>query len=173
MRDALLQVGYHRDQADAIARQLSTPGGGSAPTSRTAPSARPKARARLGDHGDGEDAERPLPAPRSDAEQAAYARLCGLPFGTWFEFVTNQQGDLKRQRLSWYSPITDRALFVNQRGHKTAEYSLDTLSRLLAQGQARTVAVARARLIDRAWHATVRALRTLAGAPAGALEGDA
>ncbi|WP_369979565.1 DUF1631 domain-containing protein [Xanthomonas bundabergensis] len=173
VRSALLQVGYHQDEADAIARRLSTPGGGDTLTSRTELSARLKARTRLGDQG--EDAERPLPAPRNAAEQAAYARLRSLPFGTWFEFVTNQQGDLKRQRLSWYSPITDRALFVNQRGHKTAEYSLDALSRLLAQSQARIVTEDRARLIDRAWHATVRALRTLAGAPApaGPLEDDA
>ncbi|MBB4127040.1 hypothetical protein GGR77_002354 [Xanthomonas translucens] len=163
VRSALLQVGYHQDEAEAIARRLSTPGGGDTLTSRTELSAKLKARTRLGDQGD--DAERPLLAPRNEAEQAAYARLRSLPFGTWFEFVTNQQGDLKRQRLSWYSPITDRALFVNQRGHKTAEYSLDALSRLLAQGQARIVTEDRARLIDRAWHATVRALRTLAGAP--------
>ncbi|MBN6113357.1 DUF1631 domain-containing protein [Xanthomonas bonasiae] len=163
VRSALLQVGYHQDEAEAIARRLSTPGGGDTLTSRTELSAKLKARTRLGDQG--EDGERPLLAPRNDAEQAAYARLRSLPFGTWFEFVTNQQGDLKRQRLSWYSPITDRALFVNQRGHKTAEYSLDALSRLLAQSQARIVTEDRARLIDRAWHATVRALRTLAGAP--------
>ncbi|QNH20060.1 hypothetical protein HEP73_00958 [Xanthomonas sp. GW] len=163
VRSALLQVGYHQDEAEAIARRLSTPGGGDTLTSRTELSAKLKARTRLGDQG--EDGERPLLAPRNEAEQAAYARLRSLPFGTWFEFVTNQQGDLKRQRLSWYSPITDRALFVNQRGHKTAEYSLDALSRLLAQSQARIVTEDRARLIDRAWHATVRALRTLAGAP--------
>ncbi|WP_369915757.1 DUF1631 domain-containing protein [Xanthomonas sp. NCPPB 3005] len=163
VRSALLQVGYHQDEAEAIARRLSTPGGGDTLTSRTELSAKLKARTRLGDQG--EDGERPLLAPRNDAEQAAYTRLRSLPFGTWFEFVTNQQGDLKRQRLSWYSPITDRALFVNQRGHKTAEYSLDALSRLLAQNQARIVTEDRARLIDRAWHATVRALRTLAGAP--------
>jgi hypothetical protein len=171
VRSALLQVGYHQDEAEAIARRLSTPGGGDTLTSRTELSAKLKARTRLGDQG--EDGERPPLAPRNEAEQAAYSRLRSLPFGTWFEFVTNQQGDLKRQRLSWYSPITDRALFVNQRGHKTAEYSLDALSRLLAQSQARIVTEDRARLIDRAWHATVRALRTLAGAPvpADTLEG--
>ncbi|MBN6152576.1 DUF1631 domain-containing protein [Xanthomonas sp. AmX2] len=162
---ALRQVGYHEDEAGAIARRLSTPGGEDEFSSRTELSAKLKARTRLGDQGDG---ERQTLAPRSVAEQAAYARLRSLPFGTWFEFVVNQQGDLKRQRLSWYSPVTDRALFVNPRGHKVAEHSLDALSRLLAQGQARIVTEDRARLIDRAWHATVRALRSLAGAPAPA-----
>lgn len=168
---ALLQVGYHQQEAEAIARRLSTPGGTDATTSRTELSVRLKARSRLGDQG--EDGERPTMPPRNEAEQAAYARLRTLAFGTWFEFVVNQQGDLKRQRLSWYSPITDRALFVNQRGQKVAEHTLDGLSRLLAQGQVRIVSEDRARLIDRAWQAAVRALRTLAGAPAAddAMEG--
>ncbi|UYC13130.1 DUF1631 domain-containing protein [Xanthomonas sp. CFBP 8445] len=168
---ALLQVGYHQQEAEAIARRLSTPGGTDATTSRTELSVRLKARTRLGDQG--EDDERPSLPPRTETEQAAYARLRTLPFGTWFEFVVNQQGDLKRQRLSWYSPITDRALFVNQRGQKAAEHTLDGLARLLAQGQARIVSEDRARLIDRAWQAAVRALRTLAGAPAAddAMEG--
>ncbi|MBO9828652.1 DUF1631 domain-containing protein [Xanthomonas sp. A2111] len=168
---ALLQVGYHQQEAEAIARRLSTPGGTDATTSRTELSVRLKARTRLGEQG--EDGERPSLPPRNEAEQAAYARLRTLPFGTWFEFVVNQQGDLKRQRLSWYSPITERALFVNQRGQKTAEHTLDGLARLLAQGQARIVSEDRARLIDRAWQAAVRALRTLAGVPAAddAMEG--
>ncbi|MBB5875151.1 DUF1631 domain-containing protein [Xanthomonas sp. 3498] len=161
---ALLQVGYHQQEAEAIARRLSTPGGADATTSRTELSMRLKAHTRLGEQG--EDGERPSLPPRTEAEQAAYARLRTLAFGTWFEFVINQQGDLKRQRLSWYSPITDRALFVNQRGQKAAEHTLDGLARLLAQGQARIVSEDRARLIDRAWQAAVRALRTLAGAPA-------
>ncbi|MCW0387818.1 MULTISPECIES: DUF1631 domain-containing protein [Xanthomonas] len=168
---ALLQVGYHQQEAEAIARRLSTPGGTDATTSRTELSVRLKARTRLGEQG--EDGERPSLPPRNEAEQAAYARLRTLPFGTWFEFVVNQQGDLKRQRLSWYSPITERALFVNQRGQKAAEHTLDGLARLLAQGQARIVSEDRARLIDRAWQAAVRALRTLAGVPAAddAMEG--
>ncbi|HBK47407.1 MAG TPA: DUF1631 domain-containing protein, partial [Xanthomonadaceae bacterium] len=158
---ALLQVGYHRDEAGAIARRLSTPGGEDDVTSRTELTAKLKARARLGES-DGAARKEPL-APRSEAEQRCYNRLRVLPFGTWFEFVTNQQGDARRQRLSWYSPVTDNALFVNQRGQRIGEQSLDGLARLMAHGQARIVTEEKGRLIDRAWHATVRALRTLAG----------
>ena len=50
-----------------------------------------------------------------------------MPFGSWIEFVTNQQGDVVRRRLSWYSPVTDNALFVNQRGQRVGEQSLDSL----------------------------------------------
>ncbi|KLD72092.1 DUF1631 domain-containing protein [Xanthomonas pisi] len=159
---ALLQVGYHHDEAAAIARRLSTPGGEDELTSRTELTAKLKARARLGDQGD-TVTRKPSTTPRTPDEEACYVQLRSLPFGTWFEFVINQQGDLRRQRLSWYSPMTGNALFVNQRGQKLGEQSLDGLARLMASGQARLLVEEKSRLIDRAWHATVRTLRSLAG----------
>ncbi|MCC4619407.1 DUF1631 domain-containing protein [Xanthomonas cassavae CFBP 4642] len=159
---ALLQVGYHHDEAAAIARRLSTPGGEDELTSRTELTAKLKARARLGDQGEGA-ARTPATAPRTPAEEEYYTQLRSLPFGTWFEFTINQQGDLRRQRLSWYSPMTDHALFVNHRGQKVGDHSLDGLARLMASGQARLLVEEKSRLIDRAWHATVRTLRSLAG----------
>ncbi|RYE86961.1 MAG: DUF1631 family protein, partial [Oxalobacteraceae bacterium] len=167
---ALLQVGYHPDEAAAIARRLSTPGGEDEMTSRTELTAKLKARTRLGDQGDSTP-RKDIATPRSPAEEACYTQLRSLPFGSWFEFVINQEGDLRRQRLSWYSPMTGNALFVNQRGQKVGEQSLDGLARLMAGGQARLLVEEKSRLIDRAWHATVRTLRTLAGqAPATEVE---
>ncbi len=159
--NALLQVGYHQDEAAAIARILSTPG--AAETSALLPGSdtTPQLRARVGVQS--EDNEPPLP-PRTVDEQAAYEHLRSLPFGTWFVFVTDQQHNPKRQRLSWYSTSTERALFVNQRGQKTADYSLDGLARLLARGQVSIITGNRTRLIDRAWQAAMHTLRTLAGA---------
>ena len=92
-----------------------------------------------------------------------YEQLRVMPFGTWIEFVTNQQGDVVRRRLSWFSPMTDNALFVNQRGQRVSEMSLDSLSRMLVANQARIVTVERGRLVDRAWQAAVAALRSFAG----------
>jgi len=164
IEESLLQVGYHADEAGAIARRLSTPGGEDEITSRTELAARLKARARLGggDGKDGADPQAPPPPGRTPAEEGHYRQLRTLPFGTWFEFTTNQQGDTRRLRLSWYSLVTDNALFVNQRGQKMAEHSLDALARLMARDQLRIVTEDRGRLIDRAWQATVRALRSLA-----------
>ncbi|WP_159065444.1 DUF1631 family protein, partial [Xanthomonas citri] len=102
---ALLQVGYHHDEAAAIARRLSTPGGEDEVTSRTELAAKLKARARLGEQGDSA-ARKQAATPRTPAEEECYLQVRSLPFGTWFEFVVNQQGDLRRQRLSWYSPMT-------------------------------------------------------------------
>lgn len=67
------------------------------------------------------------------------------------------------ERLSWFSLTTGNALFVNQRGQKVGETTLDELSRLMARDQARIVTEDQGRLIDRAWQATLKALRNLAG----------
>lgn len=164
---AVLQIGCHHDEARAIARRLSTPGGEDDSTSRTELTARLKARTRLGEQADADDARRIAPLARSGPEEDCYRQLRTLPFGTWFEFVSNQQGDLHRERLSWYSLVTEHALFVNPRGQKVAEYTLDTLARLMALGQARVVTEDKGRLIDRAWQATLRTLRALAGGEHG------
>ena len=166
VESALLQVGYHQDEAAAIARRLSTPGGEDDSSSRTELTARLRARTRLGEQADAGDPRKVAPLARSTAEDDCYRQLRTLPFGTWFEFTTNQQGDVRRQRLSWYSLITDNALFVNQRGQKVGEHSLDALARLMTHGQVRIVTEDKGRLIDRAWQATLRTLRSLAGSPA-------
>ncbi|MFT4255549.1 MAG: DUF1631 domain-containing protein [Pseudoxanthomonas sp.] len=158
---ALAQVGYHEDEAAAIARRLSRSGEEEGDTSRTELTAKLKARARLGEQNE-ETRRKQLP-PRTPREQECHDYLRTLPFGTWFEFTRNQQGDVVRQRLSWYSTITDRALFVNVRGQPVGEHSLDSVARLMAQRQARVVTEDRGRLIDRAWQATLGALRSLTG----------
>jgi len=156
---SLVQVGYHEDEAAAIARRLSSVEEDET-TSRTELTARLKARARLG--GQNEVKKKPTQS-RTPQEQECYDYLRTLPFGTWFEFTRNQQGDVQRQRLSWFSPVTGNALFVNQRGQRVGEHSLDTLAHLMAKGQAQVVTEDRGRLIDRAWNATLNALRSLTG----------
>ncbi|MGJ4804917.1 DUF1631 family protein [Luteimonas sp. SDU82] len=163
IESALGQVGYHGDEASVIAQRLTSNRPEEAdgdPASRTELAMKLKARTRLG-----EDAERKKPAlpPRTPEEQARYEQLRVLPFGTWIEFTTNQQGDVVRRRLSWYSLLTGNALFVNQRGQRMGEQSLDSVARLLASGQARIVTSGQARLVDRAWQAAMHALRSFAG----------
>ena len=99
---------------------------------------------------------------RNAEEEARHAYLLTLPFGTWFEFVQNQQGDAVRRRMSWYSNVTGNTLFVNAQGKRVAEMSLDQLARLMARDQARVVAQDKGRLIDRAWRATLDVLRAFA-----------
>lgn len=158
---ALTQVGYQADEASAISRRLTSARDDTdEAASQTELAAKLKSRGRFGSQNE-EKLKFELP-PRTAEEQAQYERVRVLPYGTWIEFVTNQQGDLVRKRLSWYSPITDNALFVNLRGQRAGDYTLDQLARMLARGQARIVTVERARLVDRAWQATLGALRSLA-----------
>lgn len=172
---ALAQVGYQGDEAGVIAQRLTSSLGEEEddPASRTELAMKVKARARLGE--DAAQQRKPTLPPRTPEENQRYEQLRVMPFGIWIEFITNQQGDVVRRRLSWYSPLTDNALFVNQRGQRVGEHSLDSLARMLAKGQARIVTSDRGRLVDRAWHAAVTALRsfasrgdTSAGAEAGA-----
>ncbi|MDB6164855.1 MAG: hypothetical protein JWL98_2287 [Xanthomonadaceae bacterium] len=166
---ALGQVGYHAEEAAAIARRLTSAlDDDEDPASRTELTMRLKARVRLGE--DTSEARKPELPPRDAAEQAQYDQLRLMPYGTWIEFTVNQQGDLVRRRLSWYSPVTDKALFVNQRGQRVGEQSLDSVARMLTRGQAKVVAAERGRLVDRAWQATLNALRSFAGR--GAREED-
>ena len=105
------------------------------------------------------------PAPTAE-ERQILERLKTLPYGTWFEFVTNQQGDTVRRKLSWFSTLTGRCLFVNQRGARTDERSLQQLARDIVRGQAHIVVEQRESLIDRAWSTIVGTLRQLSGKPA-------
>jgi len=99
------------------------------------------------------------PAAMTAAENAALEQLHKIPFGTWFEFVTNQQGQSVRRKLAWYSTLTGRCLFVNQRGARTGDKTLDLLARDMARGQVRPILDKQGSLIDRAWNAIVDALR--------------
>jgi Protein of unknown function (DUF1631) len=89
--------------------------------------------------------------PLTPKEQQTLERLKQLPFGTWFEFVINQQGDKSKRKLSWYSTVTGRCLFVNSRGAKVAEKSLEELARDLVRGNAHVWEPSKESLIDRAW----------------------
>lgn len=162
VQGALAQVGYHGDEAAAIAKRLtSVRDDAEDGVSPTQLAATVKARARLGEQGAAPKKSKVKLPPRTAEEEAQYERVRVLPYGTWIEFVINQQGDIERKRLSWYSPITDNALFVNLRGQRVGEQSLDSLARAIARGQARVVTVEHARLVDRAWQATLGALRGL------------
>jgi hypothetical protein len=162
VESALKQVGYHEDEADVIARRLSSNVRDEEEAeSRTELTIKLKARVRLGE--ESQKARKPDLPSRTQQEQEYYEQLKLLPFGTWLEFVTNQQGDVIRRRMSWFSPVTGNALFVNQRGQRIGEHSLDSLSRMMAKDQVRIVTVQRAGLVDRAWNAALNALRSLTG----------
>jgi hypothetical protein len=168
IEEALAQVGYHSEDAQAVSTRLvaaSLDEEDGDPASRTELAMRLRSRGRLGqDVGStAPDGEKVAPLKPEEAERLEQIRA--LPFGTWFEFTTNQQGDRVRRRLSWFSTVTGHCLFVNHRGQRVGEYSLNWLARELTRGNVRVVEVGQGNAIDRAWQSIVGALRTFAGKP--------
>jgi len=165
------QVGYHTDDIQAVVKRLFVPelaANEENPSSNTEIAIKLKSKARLGD--DGSDAHPPaLPLPakplvKPDSEHARMIeKLKTLPFGSWFEFRTNQQGDKIRRKLAWFSTLTGRCLFVNQRGARSDEKTLDQLAFDIVNGQATIVEPEQDSLVDRAWKAVVASLKNLVG----------
>ncbi|GAB2662305.1 DUF1631 domain-containing protein [Arenimonas aestuarii] len=176
IQGALTQVGYHNEEASAIAQRLVDPQGAAAAdddsaASRTELTMRLKARARLGE--DLQEAKKKKKVSLSPDEQARLEQIKHLPFGTWFEFTINQQGEKVRRRLSWFSTVTGHVLFVNHRGQKVGEHTLEGLAKAIAQGQVKVVEEEKGTLIDRAWSTVMNALRSFAGQPKNGKEAPA
>lgn len=156
IHERMQQVGYHADDALLIARHLvgAIAEDSDEAATRTELVMRIKARARLGAGARTADAG----VGRSVAEEAALDSLQELPFGCWIEFIADD-GRVTRRRLAWFSAETGQALFVNQRGQRVDETTLDLLARQVAAGRARIVHAEQGRVVDRAWHAALQSLR--------------
>jgi Protein of unknown function (DUF1631) len=169
------QVGFHHDEIQAVVRHLLAPEDVAReenPASQTQIAMRIKSMTHLGPAGE----EKPMRAAAvrraslklNAAEEQMLERLKTLAFGTWFEFATNQQGDRVRRKLSWYSTVTGHCLFVNPRGARAFERTLEQLARDIVRGQANIAAPEQESLVDRAWKAIVTSLRQLTGSAAAA-----
>jgi hypothetical protein len=110
--------------------------------------------------------------PLSKQENTMLERIKQLPFGTWFEFVTNQQGETVRRKLSWFSTLTGRCLFVNARGSKAGEKTLDQLARDLVRGNAKVVEEIKEGIVDRAWKSIMATLKSVTGGGKPAPDSD-
>jgi len=171
IESGLDQVGYHKDDIQAVVKRLFLPeqaANEENPSSNTELAIKLKSKVRLGDETtEPHAAQHPVhekPKIKPDSEQARMLeRLKTLPFGTWFEFKTNQQGDKVRRKLAWFSTLTGRCLFVNQRGARTDEKTLEQLALDITNGQASIVEQEEESLVDRAWKAIVASLKSLVG----------
>jgi hypothetical protein len=101
--------------------------------------------------------------PVTPKENAMIERIKQLPFGTWFDFQINQQGNSARRKLSWFSTVTGRCLFVNARGAKAEEKSLEQLARDLLRGNASVVEDVNEGVIEKGWKAIVGKLKSWTG----------
>jgi len=171
----LSQVGYHKDEIHTVVKRLLTPETANEenPVSQTSIALRIKSKAPLAGS---TDDERPVHAATlrraalqmTDAEEKMLESLKHVPFGTWFEFAINQQGQRVRRKLSWFSPLTGHCLFVNQRGERTRECTLEQLARDIVRDQANILKPEQESMVDRAWKAIVTSLKQLTGRGADA-----
>jgi hypothetical protein len=117
-----------------------------------------------------DDKEKPKGVPLTPDETIMLEKIKRIPFGTWFDVVINQQGVKARRKLSWFSTVSNRALFVNARGAKIEECSLESLARDMLRGNVSVVDQRRENFVDRAMGKITGFLRNLTreSAPAGA-----
>lgn len=156
---ALEQVGYHADDASAIARQLANGRAEDADlASRTELLVQLRARARLGE-GTAAAPGTELPT-RSTAEEAAFRQLRALQEPVWVEFNEDADNTTIRRRLAWISQHTNQTLVVNRRGLRTMSEDLDVLARKLATGRMRVLEVDVAPA-EAAWEATMASLQRI------------
>ncbi len=93
-------------------------------------------------------------------QKAQLAKIRLVAFGTWFE-MENSDGDWVKRKLSWYSPVTGRCLFVNNRGAMVDEMNLHELAIAMTDGKAREFEVSQKPIIDRAFDAIFSKLKGL------------
>ena len=68
-----------------------------------------------------------------------------------------------KRKLSWFSPLTGRCLFVNQRGAKVDETDIEHLARDIHKGRIAVVEDKPENLLDRAFGAIMRTLKQFSG----------
>ncbi len=162
---ALGQVGYHVDDARAVAARLlitSSDEEEDDAASRTELALKLKQRARFGQSAPGgQDGGHGLhPSQLQPEERKQLEVLKRLPFGTWFELQTPDRKEPVRRRMAWFSPVTGNCLLVNHRGQRQGEYSMAWLAREIVAGRAAVLTESTSSLVDRAWKAIVGTLRS-------------
>ena len=162
-------VGLHTDEIDGVVSRLFDPASIEKKTSHTELAHALKSKARLGGEAPAagkvpsEKSAAAKPSILSTAEKEMVQRIRTLPFGTWFDFVTNQQGSTVRRKLAWFSTVTGRCLFTNQRGARSEEKTIEQLAKDLVSGQVRLHKEEAESLIDRAWKAIRNTLQQFSG----------
>jgi Protein of unknown function (DUF1631) len=180
VESGLSQVGFHLEDVQSVIGKLfddERAAQNDDPATLTEVAAKLRAKARFGEES-GDSRDKALPAraepiaPLTTEEQRIVDRLKGIPYGTWFEMLS-PGGAWQPRKLSWFSPLSGRCLFVNQRGARAEEMSLETLAQEIHSNRARVMEDKRDSLIDRAWGAIVRTLKQISAPEAEAAEAKA
>ncbi len=103
-----------------------------------------------------QETEAAKPAKPTPEDSPEVQRVRALKVGAWVEFEADTERP-ERAKLSWISPISGKYLFVNRRGLKVADKTLEQFASELAAGK--TVVLEELPLFDRALDAIVERLR--------------
>ncbi len=117
------------------------------------------------DVGDGESADELVPdevvlTGTGDAEVIEddfFNQAQALQIGQWLEWQSD--GNCVRGKLSWRSEVTSTCIFVNRKGMKVAEMSVNDIAKLFRATQARLLEDLNTPLMDRALDAMLGALQ--------------
>ena len=96
-------------------------------------------------------------------EDDLYARAKALEIGQWLDW---QEDDAwVRGKLSWRSEVTSNCIFVNRKGMKVGEMTVNDIAILLRGGKAKLLDDIEKPLMDRALNAMLGALKATEGEP--------
>jgi hypothetical protein len=94
-----------------------------------------------------------------EEEEAMMEKLRKIKFGTWFEIRDSQNGDSKKVKLSWLSPLTASCMFVDRAGVQTAIKPLRTLAQEILKGESTILEDSSDPFVERTLHAIRRMLQ--------------
>jgi hypothetical protein len=81
-------------------------------------------------------------------EKAMVERLKKIAFDTWFQFA--EKDFVLERKLSWFSPVTQKYMFVDRFGLQPLFKSLDDLAREMCSGSAQIIVPPKVPFVDRA-----------------------
>ena len=162
VQESLQLVGYHPDEAVAASNRLLN-AGSLDDSAMPAPAAAPE---RLGE---GSKQTRAKPVFDLDARQRDYVeQIKLLPFGSWFEFMSDAEAVPERRKMAWVSHVTHHMLFVNPRGQNAADMLIEELAIEMSAGRARILEEDRRGFITRTLDSVYSSLKDiLPGLPGG------
>jgi hypothetical protein len=102
--------------------------------------------------------QKPATPPLSDQEKTMVETLKKARFGTWFE-LEDDTGKTHCLKLSWFSPVTAKYMFVDKSGIKALVTPIDVLARQMCKGKGRIIRYPSAPFVDRALKTVFRMLR--------------
>ncbi|HEB95472.1 MAG TPA: DUF1631 domain-containing protein [Sedimenticola thiotaurini] len=102
--------------------------------------------------------EQDRPQQLNAEERAIVEQLGDVTFGTWFE-LEDDKGVPHRLKLSWFSPVTQKYMFVDKSGIQALVTPIEVLARQMHRGKARILTQPKLPFVDRALEAIQNMLR--------------